>query len=161
MSCIGDNDHIYALLKEVPLLAILTRNISSDFIPEFCQYVSTILEKKPACFRPLKNRHFVAVCTERMMDYQYRGNGARNIYSNYNQMRAYVECSPNQSKKNYTLSTFPSSNLRNFEDSGIVLTVSVSPEYLSFTRVLQFSSNSPGLKDGYHYCMCTNRQLFL
>ena len=47
VSCVGDNDHIYALLKEVPLLAILTRNISSDFIPEFCQYVSTILEKRP------------------------------------------------------------------------------------------------------------------
>ena len=40
-------------------------------------------------------------------------------------MRAFVECSPNQSK-NYTLSTLPSSNLRNFEDSGIVLAVSVS-----------------------------------
>ena len=26
-------------------------------------------------------------------------NGERNLYSNYNQMRAYVECSPNQSKK--------------------------------------------------------------
>ena len=68
---------------------------------------------------------FVRVCTEKMMDYQYRENGARNIYSNYNQMRAYVECSPNQSK-NSTLSTFPSSNCRNFEDSGIVLAVSVS-----------------------------------
>ena len=33
------------------------------------------------------------------MDYQYVENGARNIYSNNNQMRAYVECSPNQSKK--------------------------------------------------------------
>ena len=33
------------------------------------------------------------------MDHQYRENGARNIYSNYNQMRAYVEYSPNQSKK--------------------------------------------------------------
>ena len=33
------------------------------------------------------------------MDHQYGENGARNIYSNYNQMRAYVECSPNQSKK--------------------------------------------------------------
>ena len=32
---------------------------------------------------------------------------------------------------------------------------------LHFTRVLQFSSDSPGLKDGYHYCICTNRQLFL
>ena len=79
---------------------------------------------------PLKNRHFVRVCTEKMMDYQFRENGARNIYSNYNQMRAYVECPPRQSK-NYTLSTFTSSNLRNFEDSGIVLAVSVSQFYQS------------------------------
>ena len=32
-------------------------------------------------------------------------------------------------QKNYTLSTFPSSNRRNFEDSGIVLAVSVSQFY--------------------------------
>ena len=32
------------------------------------------------------------------MDHQYRENGPRNIYLNYNQMRAYVKCSPNQSK---------------------------------------------------------------
>ena len=81
--------------------------------------------KKTACYRPLKNRHFVGVCTEKMMDRKYRENSARNIYSNYNQMRAYVECSPNQSK-NYTLSTFPLSNRRNFENSGTVLAVSVS-----------------------------------
>ena len=35
------------------------------------------------------------------MDHQYRENGARNIYSDHNEMRAYVECSPNQSKKLY------------------------------------------------------------
>ena len=34
-----------------------------------------------------------------MMDHQYGENGVRNIYSNYDQMRAYVKCSPNQSKK--------------------------------------------------------------
>ena len=32
-------------------------------------------------------------------------------------------------KKEYTLSTFPWSNRRNFEDSGIVLAVSVSQFY--------------------------------
>ena len=58
------------------------------------------------------------------MDHHYREKGARNIYPNYNQMRAYVECCPGQSK-NYTLSTFPSSNRRKFEDSGKVLAVSV------------------------------------
>ena len=73
------------------------------------------------------------VCTERMINHQIGENGARNIYSNYNQTRAYVECSPNQPKK-YTLSTFPSSNRRNFEDPGKVLAVSVlgiSLEYCS------------------------------
>ena len=34
-------------------------------------------------------------------------------------------------KKNYTLSTLPSSNRRNFEDSGIVLAFSVSQFYQS------------------------------
>ena len=61
------------------------------------------------------------------MDHQYRENGVRTICSNYNQMRACVECSPDQSKI-YTLSTFPSSSRRNFEDSRIVLAVS---EYCS------------------------------
>ena len=37
------------------------------------------------------------------MDHKHRENGARNIYSNYNQMRAYVERSPNQSKKLYLI----------------------------------------------------------
>ena len=66
------------------------------------------------------------------MDNQYRKNGARNIYPNYNQMRTFVVCSPNQSK-NTTLSTFPSRNRRNFEDSGILLApaVSVSQFYQS------------------------------
>ena len=64
------------------------------------------------------------------MDHQYRENGARNIYSDYNQMRAYVEYFPNQ-PKNYTLSTFSSSTRRNFEDSGIVLAVSVFQFYQS------------------------------
>ena len=53
-----------------------------------------------------ENRHFVGVCMEKMMDHQYRENGARNIYSNYNQMKAYVECCPNQSKKLYLIDLF-------------------------------------------------------
>ena len=87
------------------------------------------------------------------MDHQYRENDAINIYSNYNQMRAYVECFTNQSK-NYILWTFPSSNRRNFENSRIVLLVSVSQFYQSIAVQLCLS-------DAYHYCMCTNRQLFL
>ena len=63
------------------------------------------------------------------MDHQYRENRARNIYSNYNQMRAYAECSFNP--KNFTLLTLPLSNRRNFEDCGIMLAVSVSQFYQS------------------------------
>ena len=33
------------------------------------------------------------------MDYQHKENGERNIYSSYNNIRAYVECSLNQVKK--------------------------------------------------------------
>ena len=33
------------------------------------------------------------------MDHKYGENGARNTSSNYNQMRAYFKCSPNQSEK--------------------------------------------------------------
>ena len=40
-------------------------------------------------------------------------------------------------QKNYTISTFPSNNRRNFEDSGILLAVSVSQFYQSFAVQLQ------------------------
>ena len=87
--------YFFSHLKEVPWLSILTRNISSNF---FHWVLVNMWVKKTACYRPLKNRHFIRVCTERMMDHQYGENGGRNMYSNYNQMRAYVKCSPNQSK---------------------------------------------------------------
>ena len=54
------------------------------------------MKKNPACYQLLKTGHFLRACMEKMMDHQYKENGARNIYSNYNQMRAYAECSPNQ-----------------------------------------------------------------
>ena len=73
------------------------------------------------------------------MDHQYRENGARNKYSSYNQMRAYVTCSPNQSKKIMPkILTFPSSSRRNFEESGKVLIVSVS----EFTTRVYFCSSA-------------------
>ena len=64
------------------------------------------------------------------MDHQYRENSARNIYSNYNQMRAYVEYSLNQSQKFYLID-LPIEQSTNFEDSGIMLAVSVSQFYQS------------------------------
>ena len=74
LSCYFDEKHI---LKFFPLSS--------------CQYVSTIPGKKTACYRPFKNGHFVWACMEKMMDHQYKESGERNIYSSYNQMRAYVE----------------------------------------------------------------------
>ena len=62
--------------------------------------------KKTACYRPFKNGHFARVCKEKIMDHQYKENGARSIYSNYNQMRACDECSPNQSKNLYLIGPF-------------------------------------------------------
>ena len=64
-------------------------------------------------------------------------NGARNTYSNYNQMKAYADCFPNQSK-NDTLSTFPSSNRQNFEGAGKVLAVSVLEIYQSIAVQLNY-----------------------
>ena len=58
------------------------------------------------------------------------GKRSENIYSNYNHITAYVECSPNQSYKLYLID-LPSSNRRNFEDSGKVLAVSVFEFYQS------------------------------
>ena len=73
------------------------------------------------------------------MDHQYKENGARNIYSNYNQMRAYVECSPNQ-ERNYTLSTFPSSNRQDFNNIGKVLATSEFDFYQSIAVQLYQST---------------------
>ena len=49
-----------------------------------CQHVSTIPEKNPHVNE--LNEHFVRVCTDKIIDHQYRENGARNIYLNYNKM---------------------------------------------------------------------------
>ena len=76
---------------------------SQTFSAEFLSYLSKIPEEKTACHRPLKNQHFVGVCTDKMMDRRLRETSAINIYSNCNQMRPYVECSPNQSKKLYLI----------------------------------------------------------
>ena len=55
------------------------------------------------------------------MDHQYEDGEARNIYPNYNHMRANVESSPNQSKKLYLidLSIEQSTNLRRFRKSAV------------------------------------------
>ena len=77
------------------------------------------------------------------MCHQYGENGARNIQSNCNQMRAYVECSPNKFK-NYTLLPFH----RAIDEILKIPEKCLPSLHLNFTRVLQFSSTSPHLKDG-------------
>ena len=46
-----------------------------------------------------KNEHSVRLCTEKMINRHFGENGATNIYSNYNQMKASCECYSNQLKK--------------------------------------------------------------
>ena len=74
-----------------------------------CQYVRTIHEKINYMLPTFQKWTFYKGLYRENDGPSYEENSTRNIYSNYYQMRAYVECSLNQSK-NYTLSTFPSSN---------------------------------------------------
>ena len=59
------------------------------------------------------------------MDHQYSENGTRKMYSNYDQMRAYAECSPHQSKKLYLID-LSIEQPKKFEDSGNDLAASAS-----------------------------------
>ena len=127
-------------LKKVPLFAIFWRKTyPQTFSPEFLSISEYKSWKKTACYRPLKNRHFVRVCMEKMVDHQYRENGARNTYSNHNQMRAYVECFSNQPKKLYLidLSIEQSTKLWGFRNSTGRFCVSVLPEYCSLALTAQ------------------------
>ena len=82
------------------------------------------------------------------MDHQYKENGARSMYSNYNQMRAFVECSPNKFKK-----IIPYRPFYRAIDETLKIPKKCWPLlYLNFIRVLPFSSISPRLQDGYYYC---------
>ena len=84
-------------------------------------------------------RLYVRVCTEKMMDHQYRENGARNVYSNHNQMRAYAECSLDQSKKLYLidLSIEQSTKVGGFRNSAGCFCISILPEYCSSALTAQ------------------------
>ena len=56
------------------------KHVLKLFFLSSCQYVITIPEKKKTvCNRPLRNEHFIRVCTEKMMDHQY-GETARQTY---------------------------------------------------------------------------------
>ena len=73
------------------------------------------------------------------MDLQYRENGARIIYPNYNQMRAYVECSPNQSKKLYLFdsSIEQSTKIGGFRNSAGRFCISILAKYCSSALTAQ------------------------
>ena len=64
------------------------------------------------------------------MDHQYGENSARTFIQTMIRGELMLNA-PQINQKNYTLSTFPSSNRRNFEDSGKVLAISVSEFYQS------------------------------
>ena len=74
------------------------------------------------------------------MDHQYGENGGKNIYSNYNQMRAYVECFPNQPKN------VPYRLFHRAIDETLKIPKSAGHFCIGiFARLLQFSSTSPRL----------------
>ena len=57
-------------------------------------------------------------------------------------------------QKNYTLSTFPSSNRRTLEDSGIVLAVSVSQFYQSIALQLAYKMVATTVCVQIDNCFC-------
>ena len=95
--------------------------------------------KKNCVLPTFEKSTFCKVCMEKMMDHQYKENGARNMYSNDNQMRAYIECSPNQSKKLYLidLSIEQSMKLWGFRNIAGRFCISVLPEYCSSALTAQ------------------------
>ena len=72
------------------------------------------------------------------MDHQYGEKGARNIYSDYDQMRAYAECFPSQPKKIIPYRPFH----RAIDKTLKIPEKCWSFLYRNFTRLLQFSSTS-------------------
>ena len=112
------------LVKEVPLFAILTRKLLSNFFPWVLVSIWVQLLKKTACYRPLKNQHFVRVCMEKIKT-------ARETYIQTIIRWELMLNTLQINQKSDILSTFPSSNRRNFDDSGKVLALSVSEIYQS------------------------------
>ena len=102
-------------VKVFHLFAIWTETHPQTFPWVLVNRSAQFTKKKLEWYRPFRNRQFVRVCTKKMIDHQYRENRSKNINPNYDQMKAYCEYYPNQ-PKNYILSTFSSSNRKNFED---------------------------------------------
>ena len=88
----------FQMLKEVPLLAILTRNMSSDFFLWVLVNMWEQFPKKTACYRPFKMDICKGLYGENDRPSIWRKRREKHK-SNYNQIRTYVESSPNQSKK--------------------------------------------------------------
>ena len=98
--------HNYLVLRRFPcLLNILMRNISSDSSspPNSCQYVCTIPEK--SCMLLTFQKWTFCKGLQRENDGpSIQGKLGQETYTqNYNQIRAYAECFPNQLKKLYLI----------------------------------------------------------
>ena len=68
-------------IKPVHILAMLTRNTSSNCFPELLSVGEYNLRKKSARYQPFKDGQFVRVCIEKMIEQQYWDNGTRDIYA--------------------------------------------------------------------------------
>ena len=127
-----------SILRRLPYLLFWRKTYPQTFSLEFlsiCEYNSW---KKLHITDLSKNGDFVRVCTEKVMDHQYISiwKTARETYIQTIIRWELMLNALQINQKNYTLSTFPSSNQRNFEDSGKVLVVSVSEIYRSVAVLL-------------------------
>ena len=88
-------------LRRFPyLLSVDEKHILKLFPLSSCQYMRTVPEKN--CMIQIFQK--LAFCKGLYCENDgpsIQGSGARNIQSNCNQMRAYAECYPNQSKTLY------------------------------------------------------------
>ena len=129
----GPNAFRFMRLKKVPYLLFWRETYPQTFPPEFlsiCEYNSW---RKTACYRPLKNWHknwYKCLYGENdgapILGKTVRETNVQTIIR-WELMLNTLQID----QRNYTFSTVPSSNRRNFEDSGKVLAVSVSEFYWS------------------------------
>ena len=122
-------------IREAPLVAIFTRNMSSNFFPlsslSIYEYNSW---KKTACYRPFKNGHFVRVCKEKMMDHQAK-------WETYIKTVIRWELTLNTLQINQKIISYRPFH-RVIDETLKILEKCLPLLYLNFTRVLQFSSRS-------------------
>ena len=104
-----------------------------------CQYVRTVPKKETTCYRPFKNRHFIRVCKEKIMDHQYRKT-VRETYIQTIIRRELMLNAPQINKK-----ILPYQPFHQAIDETIDEILKIPFLYLNFNKVIQFSSTSQGL----------------